>query len=162
MSAFAASERIGDLLGDYRPSDIAEVRVETGSIPATFAVFAVGLLAGALVNIGYAAYLLTRNQSWDLLARSPRELLLAMHHRNQLQPGRRPDGQGDAPAGCARGVDRLGDPAGVADDRHPVARFPERRMERSAGKPRMQMYLAIAIFIVAAFLMAYGNTLAKN
>ena len=35
----------------------------SGSIPATFAVFAVGLLAGALVNIGYAAYLLTRNRS---------------------------------------------------------------------------------------------------
>ena len=30
------------------------------------------------------------------------------------------------------------------------------------GKPRHQMYLAIAIFLVAACLMAYGNTLAKN
>ena len=30
------------------------------------------------------------------------------------------------------------------------------------GKPRMQMYLAIAIFIVAAAVLAYSNTLAKQ
>ena len=30
------------------------------------------------------------------------------------------------------------------------------------GRPRRQMYLAIAILIVAAVVMAYGNTLAKG
>jgi hypothetical protein len=30
------------------------------------------------------------------------------------------------------------------------------------GKPRRQMYLAIALLIVAAIVMAYGNTLASN
>jgi len=30
------------------------------------------------------------------------------------------------------------------------------------GKPRSQMYLAILVLIIAASLMAYGNTLAKN
>jgi hypothetical protein len=30
------------------------------------------------------------------------------------------------------------------------------------GKPRYQMYLAIAVMIVAALIMAYGNTLAKT
>ena len=29
------------------------------------------------------------------------------------------------------------------------------------GKPRRQMYLALAILLVAAVVMAYGNSLAK-
>ena len=29
------------------------------------------------------------------------------------------------------------------------------------GKPRHQMYMAIAVLIIAASIMAYGNTLAK-
>ena len=30
------------------------------------------------------------------------------------------------------------------------------------GKPRNQMYMAIGVLIVAALIMAYGNTLAKT
>ena len=30
------------------------------------------------------------------------------------------------------------------------------------GKPRLQMYLALAILFVAAVVMAYGNSLAKS
>jgi hypothetical protein len=30
------------------------------------------------------------------------------------------------------------------------------------GKPRVQMYLAIAVLMVAAAIMAYGNTLGKG
>jgi hypothetical protein len=30
------------------------------------------------------------------------------------------------------------------------------------GKPRQQMYMAIGVLIVAALIMAYGNTLAKT
>ena len=30
------------------------------------------------------------------------------------------------------------------------------------GKPRVQMYVAIAILVLAALVMAYSHTLAKN
>ncbi|MHC4445207.1 MAG: L-rhamnose/proton symporter RhaT, partial [Planctomycetota bacterium] len=38
-----------------------------GEIPANIAVWAVGLLGGALVNLIYPAYLMTKNKSWNVL-----------------------------------------------------------------------------------------------
>lgn len=49
-----------------------------GDIPATFAVWAVALAGGALVNVGYAAWWITRNRSWDRLLQCPQEFLLAL------------------------------------------------------------------------------------
>jgi hypothetical protein len=162
MSAFAASERIVDLLGGYRPSDGAEVRVETGSIPATFAVFAVGLLAGALVNIGYAAYLLTRNHSWNLLARSPRELLLAIIIGVNFSLAAALMGKGMLMLGALGASIGWGIQQAMQMTGNQLLGFLSGEWKGVKGKPLRQMYLAIAIFIVAASLMTYGNTLAKN
>jgi hypothetical protein len=71
MSAAQAAERIAGHLQSRFGLD-RSVQVETGSIPATFGVFAVGLLGGALVNIAYAVYLLTKNKSWAVLVQSGR------------------------------------------------------------------------------------------
>ncbi len=39
-----------------------------GDIPANFAVWAIGLLGGALIiNVTYPAYLMTKNKSWGVL-----------------------------------------------------------------------------------------------
>ena len=162
MSAFAASERIVDLLGNYRPSDLAEVRVETGSIPATFAVFAVGLLAGALVNIGYAAYLLTRNHSWDVLARSPREMLLASIIGINFSLAVALMGKGMLLLGALGASIGWGIQQAMQMTGTQLLGFLSGEWKGVEGAPRKQMYLAIAIFIVAAVMMAYGNTLAKN
>ena len=47
LTAAVAAERIADRIRSARQGDPPEVRVETGSITAIFAVFAVGLVAGA-------------------------------------------------------------------------------------------------------------------
>jgi len=49
-----------------------------GDIPATFAVWGVALAGGALVNVGYAAWLITRGRSWGTLRHCPKEFLLAL------------------------------------------------------------------------------------
>jgi hypothetical protein len=49
-----------------------------GEIPATFAVWAVGLPGGALVSTSYPAWLMTKNRSWGLLGQNWREFLLAV------------------------------------------------------------------------------------
>ena len=46
-------------------------------IPANVAVWAAGLLAGALLNVLYPAYLMCRNKSWGTLFSSAREIALA-------------------------------------------------------------------------------------
>ena len=48
-----------------------------GDLPATFAVWAVGLLGGSAINIIYPAYLLTKKKSWGVLATSWRQVMLA-------------------------------------------------------------------------------------
>ena len=48
-----------------------------GDLPATFAVWAVGLLGGSAVNIIYPAYLLTKKKSWGVLTTSWRQVFLA-------------------------------------------------------------------------------------
>ena len=162
MSAFAASERIVDLLGGYRPSDRAEVRVETGSIPATFAVFAIGLLGGALVNIGYAAYLLSRNRSWGILARSRRELLLAIIIGVNFSLAVALMGKGMLMLGALGASVGWGIQQAFQMTGTQLLGFLSGEWRGVHGKPRIQMYLAITIFILAAIVLAVGNTLPKS
>ena len=50
----------------------------TGDIPANVAVWAAGLFAGALLNVIYPAYLMTKHRSWHVLWENPREIALAV------------------------------------------------------------------------------------
>jgi L-rhamnose-H+ transport protein len=47
-------------------------------VPATFAVWAVCLLGGSLLNVLYPAYLMTKKKSWGVLCESWKELVLAV------------------------------------------------------------------------------------
>jgi L-rhamnose-H+ transport protein len=49
-----------------------------GDIASTFAVWGVALAGGALVNVGYAAWWITRARSWGVLLQYPKEFLLAL------------------------------------------------------------------------------------
>ena len=159
MSAFAASERIADAIG---PDERASVRVETGSIPATFAVFAIGLLGGAVVNIGYTGYLLSRNRSWGLLTRSPRELLLAAIIGVNFSLAVALMGKGMLMLGALGASIGWGIQQAFQMTGNQLLGFLSGEWRGVHGKPRIQMYLAIAIFLLAAIVLAYGNTLPKR
>src|SRR6202040_34756 len=45
-----------------------------GDVAASVSVWAAALVGGALVNVLYPAYLMTRRRSWDLLRNNPREM----------------------------------------------------------------------------------------
>jgi hypothetical protein len=148
--------RAGQSGGDVR------VHVETGSIAATFGAFAVPLIAGTLINLGYAAYLLFRNRSWGLLAASGGDMGLsvilgvnsalgmAMMAKGMLLLGAigASVGWGIYQAMQLTGSQGLGFLSGEWRGVH--------------GKPRRQMYIAISILIVAALVMAYGKTLSTR
>ena len=78
VSAWQAGQRLEQRIESSLGTSDVHVLVQTGSIPATFGVFAVGLLGGALVNLGYAAYLLAKKRSWGILFQSGREFTLAV------------------------------------------------------------------------------------
>lgn len=133
-----------------------------GDIPANFAVWAVGLLGGAFVNISYPVYLMFRNKSWSVLVGNGREagmaaligvnfcVAAALMGKGMLLLGALGASVG---FGIQQGMQMLGN-QGVG--------FLSGEWRGVRGAPRRQMYIAIVILIVAAMIMAYGNTLAKG
>jgi L-rhamnose-H+ transport protein len=133
-----------------------------GEIPANFAVWAIGLLGGALINVTYPAYLMTKHSSWNVLFSAWKELALAIFIGFNFIFGVALMGKGMlllGPLGASVGfgvqqaAQMLGS-QGVG--------FASGEWRGIIGKPRNQMYLAIAILIAAALVMAYGNTLTKS
>jgi hypothetical protein len=133
-----------------------------GEIPANFAVWAMGLLGGALINVTYPAYLLTKHHSWNVLLESWKELVLAVGIGFNFIAGVAIMGKGMlllGPLGASVGfgvqqaMQMLGS-QGVG--------FASGEWRSIIGTPRYQMYAAIAILIAAAVVMAYSNTLTKS
>ncbi|MGH9544890.1 MAG: L-rhamnose/proton symporter RhaT [Terriglobales bacterium] len=132
-----------------------------GDIPANFAVWAIGLLGGALVNVTYPVYLISKNNSWGVLCQSWRELGLAVFIGANFIIGIALMGKGMlllGPLGASIGfgiqqaMQMLGSQA---------AGFATGEWRGVPGTPRHQLYLAIVVLIAAALVMAYGNTLTK-
>lgn len=129
-----------------------------GEIPATFAVWAVGLLGGALVNLIYPLYLMTRNQSFGVLVRNWPEAALATVMGVNLAAGIVLMGGG------MRWLGALGASAGLGIQQ--VAQmlggqalgFLSGEWRGVTGRPCRAMYAAIACLILAAMIMAWGNT----
>lgn len=131
-------------------------------IAANFAVWAAGLLGGALINILYPAYLMTRNRSWNTLATSHGEFVLALVISVNLCAGIALMGKGMlmlGPLGASVGfgvqqaMQMLGTQA---------VGFIGGEWRGMHGKPRWQMIAAIAALILAACIMAYGNTFSST
>jgi L-rhamnose-H+ transport protein len=133
-----------------------------GDLPATFAVWAVGLLGGSLINIIYPAWVLTKNRSWKVLGESWRELTLASIIGVNMAVGIVLMGSGMLLVGALGasvgfGVQQASQMLGgqglgfISGEWHGVE-----------GRPRNLMYAAIALLIIAALIMARGNTLAKG
>jgi len=129
-------------------------------IPANFAVWAIALLGGALINVLYPAYLMTKNNSWQVLKESWREVALsiligascvgvALMGKGMLLLGALGASVG---FGIQQAAQMLGN-QGVG--------FISGEWRGVHGTPRMQMYMAILVLITAAIVLAYANTLAK-
>lgn len=132
-----------------------------GEIPANFAVWAIGLLGGALINVTYPAYLMTKNGSWHVLWESLPEGAMSVGVGVNFILGVALMGKGMlllGPLGASIGF-------GVQQAMQMLGSqglgFASGEWRGITGKPRHEMYLAIAVLIVAAIIMAYSNTLTK-
>ncbi|MHB9035735.1 MAG: L-rhamnose/proton symporter RhaT [Armatimonadota bacterium] len=130
-----------------------------GDIPANLAVWAVGLIGGTLVNIGYPVYLLCKNKSWGVFSESPREALLASIIGIQLclaiaLMGRGMLMLGALGASVGFGIQQASQMIGGQS-----VGFISGEWLGVHGAPRKLMYATILVLIVAAIIMAYGNTL---
>ena len=132
-----------------------------GDIPANFAVWAIGLLGGALINVTYPAYLMTIHKSWHVLWESAWELMLAVFMGINFTLGVALMGKGMlllGPLGASVG---FGVQQAMQMLGGQTVGFASGEWRGVIGTPRYQMYLAIVILIAAAIVMAYGNALTK-
>lgn len=131
-----------------------------GVIPANFAVWAVGLIGGSLVNLLFPIYLLFKNKSWGVFAESPKEALIAVAVGIQFclavaLMGRGMLFLGALGASVGFGIQQASQMIGGQ-----AVGFISGEWKGIHGTPRNLMYITILVLISAAVIMAYGNKLA--
>jgi len=132
------------------------------AVPAVFAVWAAGLLGGALLNVGYAMLLMHRNRSWRVLIQNPKEFLLAAIIGMNLSISTVLAGHGmlllgTLGASVGGGLSLISWMLGGQG-----VGFLTGEWREAARRSRRQMYFAIALLVVAALIMVWGNTLATT
>jgi L-rhamnose-H+ transport protein len=140
---------------------VSALRAEgAGEVPATFAVWAVGLAGGALVNLVYPVYLVIRHRSGGVFLRHGSEALLAMVIGFNFAAGIILMGSG------MRALGALGASVGLGIQQvtqmlgGQALGFLSGEWTDADTRSRRLMYAAIAVLILAAAVMAWGNTLA--
>jgi L-rhamnose-H+ transport protein len=132
-----------------------------GEIPATFAVWAVGLLGGSVLNVVYPACLMTRKKSWGVLCQSWKELMLAVIIGLPMTIGIVFMGKGMVMLGALGASVGFGIQQASQMLGSQAVGFISGEWKGVCGRPRNLMYAAIVVLILAAVIMAYGNSLAK-
>ncbi len=129
----------------------------TGDITANFAVWAFCTLGGGLVNVGYALYLMTKNNSWSLMFSRPHEIGYGSIVGLQficsiifLGVGMLLLGPLGASVGFAiqQSMQVIG---------NQLVGFLGGEWKGIHGKPRNTMYMAILIILMAVVILAYSN-----
>lgn len=128
-------------------------------IPANVAVWAAGLLAGALLNVLYPAYLMTRNKSWSILFCSAKEIVLAAAFGLTFFAGVALMGKGMLLLGALGASVGFGVYQSMQMLGGQAVGFWGGEWRGVAGNPRKQMYVAIAVLVLAAVIMSCGNAL---
>lgn len=139
----------------------ASVSVDTRNLLAPFPVWAVGMMAGALVNLLFPLYLMRRNRSGHLLLTSWRELPFPLIGGLQFIAAILVLGVGSLKLGALGASVGWGIYQAMQVLGGQAVGFLSGEWRGVHGRPRTQMYLAILVIIVAACIVAFGNTQPK-
>lgn len=132
-----------------------------GDIAANFAVWAAGLLGGAVVNIAYPAYLMTKNRSWNLITENWFEVGLAAVIGIQFIFAVVLLGRGMILLGALGASIGFGVQQAMQILGNQGVGFISGEWRGVKGTALWTMYLALAILLVGVVVMARGNMLAK-
>jgi len=129
-------------------------------IPANIAVWAVGLAAGLLINILYPAWLMTTHKSWAVFWRSPREIALSCIIAAGMSAAIILLGEGMIWLGALGASIGFGVQQAMQMLGGQSVGFIAGEWRGVPRGPVLTMLAAIALLILAALIMAYGNSLA--
>lgn len=128
-----------------------------GEVPATFGVWAIGLLGGALVNLAYPLYLMGRNRTAGVLMRHWREGVLAAIIGVNFAIGIVLMGGGMRALGALGASVGFGVQQAAQMLGGQALGFLSGEWHGIAGRPRHLMFAAIACLLLAAAVMTWGN-----
>ena len=131
-----------------------------GEWPAAIAVWTLGMLLGALINVVYPAFIMSKNKSWHLLKESPNELGLSLIVGFNLFLAFALWFQGMLLLGPLGGSVGFGIYFALQILAAQGLGWISGEWKGVRGKPVMQMFTAVAVLVVAAGIMAYASTLA--
>jgi hypothetical protein len=159
LSEKDAADKIAGILGLPQPESKPNVRIKTPNVLAVFPVWAAGAFSGAMLNIIFPAFLMTKRKSWGVLLTNWKEVGLAAIIAVQLLlalilPGKGMLMLGALGAAIGAGIQQAMQMVGGQG-----TGFISGEWRGVHGKPRLQMYVAIALLILAAFIMAYSKTI---
>jgi hypothetical protein len=124
---------------------------------ANFAVWAVGLLGGAATTVFYPAYLMTKKKSWSILLEGWKEIPLAMCLAFSALIAVLLMGRGMVLMGVLGASVGFGVYQALQLIGNQGVGFVSGEWKGVYGKPRWQVYVSIALLILASIIMAYGN-----
>jgi hypothetical protein len=128
--------------------------------PANVAVWAVGLAGGLLINILYPAYLLTKNKTWPILAKSPLQIFYCLLIAIGVTAAIVLMGQGMILLGVLGASVGFGVQQAMQMLGGQAVGFISGEWRGVPRKVLLMMLGAIVLLIAAACIMAYGNSLA--
>jgi L-rhamnose-H+ transport protein len=132
-----------------------------GPVAANASVWAIALLAGMLVNVVYPAILIAREGSWGRFAKHPGQVLVSALIGIQFFTGVLLMGQGMLALGVLGASVGFGMSQGMQIVGGQILGFVSGEWKGAPSKARSLIYLAIALLLVAAIVLALANTLPK-
>lgn len=145
----------------YSQGPVVEAMKAQGAhdVPAMISVWAIGLMGGGLVNIIYPGYLLTKNKSWHLFKRNYKEIVLSIVIGFNFIAAVSFMGKGMLYIGALGASVGFGLQQIMQILGGQFVGFISGEWKAVHGKPLMLMLVGIFILVIAATIMAYGNSL---
>lgn len=131
-----------------------------GEITANFTVWAFGIIGGALVNILYAAYLMTKKKTWHLLLVRKEEMIFGAIVGLQFIVSIILLGRGMVLLGILGASIGFGIQQAMQVVGNQLVGFIGGEWKGVNGKPRKMMYAAIAIILTAVIIFSFSNIMA--
>jgi L-rhamnose-H+ transport protein len=140
---------------------IAAVKQQgAGEITANFTVWALGCVGGALVNVGYAMFMMTKKKTWNLLFIRKDEFLISAVAGVQFIVSVVLMGRGMVLLGILGASVGFGIQQSMQIFGNQIVGFVGGEWKGVMGKPRKIMYLALAIILIAVIIFTYSNIIA--
>lgn len=160
-SAFEARALIADQVKARGLLTDPSVAVDTHSLLAPFPVWTVGMMAGALVNLLFPLHLMRKNRTGAVLVEHPREIPFPVIGGVQFFVAIVLLGIGSLKLGALGASVGWGIYQATQMIGGQAVGFMSGEWHGVSGRPRRQMYAAIAVLLIGAVVIAYGNTRPK-